>query len=153
MKEVTRAYEQQDLARLMQLENLHEASGPVDATSGSSEERLQKLEGAVSELRRQLRELSKVIRGVRGSEHSELARQLESGGSLGEFLQAAERELAGLAALREHLTRLLDGRLSWQDFVDAADARAISFEMTRASSDEREPAAAARRRRRKVRVA
>lgn len=125
MKELTRAYEAQDLARLMELEQLHEASAPLTAPGASEEDRLKRLSAAVSELRRQQRELSKLVRGVRDSGHSRIASALSSGEldpSFEELVRAVELELEALGALRAHVTGFVARRSSARQFVEGLRA-------------------------------
>jgi hypothetical protein len=120
MKQVTRAYEEQDLARLMEIEKLYATSVSFDTAESFSAEQSSKLEAAVVELRRQLRELSKHVREIKNSEHHRIARDLERGepsASLDEVVRGARFEIRMLRNLHEHVRAFAQGRIGYRDFV------------------------------------
>ncbi|HET9956342.1 MAG TPA: hypothetical protein VFQ61_17660 [Polyangiaceae bacterium] len=117
MKEVTRAYEEGDLARLMQIEASLVNGGP-DVTAGpASEVRAQRLNKLIEELKTQLRELSKQVRELRRASREFVFAGGRKGISAAEALELAERELGLLREIHEYVLAFSERRMSLHEFM------------------------------------
>ena len=148
MKEVTRAYEEGDMARLIELENAWQAEQAVSVT-GDSVQRCLELTRINRELLNQVRELTRQIRDAK-----QAAREATFGMPPSALVDQASTELDELEALcnllkgfrdgKVSLTQVLRGAWSSQETEDAEEALlALLFD------DFDEPPAPARPRRRK----
>jgi hypothetical protein len=108
MKQVTRAYEEGDLARLVELENAwqsEEASSVADP-----EQRCRELERTNRELLDQVRSLTRQLR-----DHKRAAREESIGLPPRELVEQAKQELDDIEALCELLGQFRDGRITFAD--------------------------------------
>jgi hypothetical protein len=124
MKEVTRAYESGDLARLMEIEKRWSASAEVES-AGAEGAVEAALERTVAELKRQLGELFAEIRALKRSDPYRAAQHLRRVAATGvdaaeAFVVSAERDLARLSDIRNCLHAFVAGRLSWDDLLSTA---------------------------------
>ncbi len=124
MKEVTRAYEEGDLARLLEIEKQQAARGAVDVSRAAreGEERIGRLERLITELRAQLSALLKSLRELKHSEPYRMMQELERARRQGsdpvtQIAAEAEGELAELRAIRDHVTAFAAGKIDWQAFL------------------------------------
>jgi len=138
MKEVTRAYAEEDLARLVEIDRSWLAQNPEGDAALDLERRAAALVAANRELRRQLRaltarlrELEEVLPGVsrRGKRPPNAAEIAAT------TLQALEQELADLERMRDAARDLFQGRSSVFEFLtgprrpaDAPDPLGERFE-------------------------
>jgi hypothetical protein len=136
MKEVTRAYHEGDLARLLEIERAWGAGALVASGPDDLERLCATIERTNEELRAQLRTLARELQELRrsdaGTGHAQAPRLArEHGGDLGSALEAQARsELEELRRLRDFVKRMRDGQMSIEEFLagpDAADA-AQAFE-------------------------
>jgi hypothetical protein len=97
MKEVTRAYEAGDLARLLELESTWQ-NERVLAGEGDAEARCRELERINRELLKQVRHLTRELRDVK--------RDARSPGPLPRVVERATRELAELTSIRDFVSSL-----------------------------------------------
>jgi hypothetical protein len=120
MKEVTRAYADEDLAKLVEIERTWLVPSPEGDAADDLERRAELLVKANRELRRQLRaltarlsELEEVLPGVsrRGKRPPNAAEIAAT------TIEALERELTGLERLRDAARDLLAGRSSVFEFL------------------------------------
>jgi hypothetical protein len=124
MKEVTRAYESGDLARLMEIEKCWSAFAEVDAadTEGAVEKALER---TVAELESQLREVAAELKALKRSDPYRAAQHLRRVAATGvdpaeAFVVTAERDLDRLSDIRNCLHAFVAGRLSWDDLLSTA---------------------------------
>lgn len=111
MKQVTQAYEDGDLARLVELETAWGTGQNLPA--GSDEEaRCRELERVIRELRTQANELRRELRQL---EHSTPLSLLET--SSDDLATEAEAELRELEGLRDFVAAFRDGKVSLADFI------------------------------------
>ncbi|MDF3069147.1 MAG: heat shock protein DnaJ-like protein [Polyangiaceae bacterium] len=112
MKQVTRAYEDGDLARLIELESAWQSEQAVTG-SGDSEERCRELERLNRELLDQLREVTRQLRDAkRELAESELSYPPE------DIVELAHLELDDVEGICELLRSFRDGRISISDLTD-----------------------------------
>lgn len=112
MKEATRAYEDGDFARLLELEK-HWQAGGESAAATDEGRRCAELEQTLRELTRQARELTAELRYVRRQAREDLL-----GVPLDELLLGAEDELKELEQVRDSTRAFRDGKLSLRQFLD-----------------------------------
>ncbi len=124
MKEVTRAYQDGDLAHLLELEKVWLAGTFPDPSydEDETERRCSSLEQTNRELRRQLKELDARMRELRRSAPAELATALGLGGGhgddqLGGLLSSLESEVESLRETREFVQSFVDGKITCAQFV------------------------------------
>ncbi len=110
MKELTLAYEQGDLARLLELESAWQTER-VLAGEGDAEARCRELERINRELLNQVRQLTRELRDVKQS-----AREA-SFGPLDRVLEQAGRELDGFASICEFVRKFRDGKSTLAEFA------------------------------------
>lgn len=112
MKQVTRAYEDGDLARLIELESAWQSEQAVSG-SGDPELRCRELERLNRELLDQLREVTRQLRDAkRELAESELSYPPE------DIVELAHLELDDVEGICELLRRFRDGRISISDLTD-----------------------------------
>lgn len=123
MKEVTRAYESGDVARLVEIERHWLAQSAAPERENDIERRVTELLSANKELRRQLRgltaelkELKQSVPGLaaprrRGARSSAMRAELD------EMVEQMERELTELRGLRDFARRFADGEISVTEFL------------------------------------
>jgi hypothetical protein len=128
MKEVTRAYEDGDLARLIELENAWR-SAQVIGQSTDPEARCSELLRLNRELLKQVRELTRQIRDIKRE-----ARDASSGVPAEELAAQASHELEELAAVYAVLRDFRDGKLSLADLLRDEPSRAPKRPRSRAAA-------------------
>lgn len=123
MKEVTRAYRDGDLARLLELENawLTEEKAPVDAAD-ETDRRCANLERTNRELKTQLRELEDELRELKNSLPALAADELGLRGKNGAarveaMIAEAEVGINGLRQLRDFVSSFVDGEITLDEFM------------------------------------
>jgi hypothetical protein len=116
MKEVTRAYEDGDLARLVELERTWQGEQTV-VESADSLTRCRELERLNHELLKQVRELTRRLRDAKQE-----AREASYGLPADELLEQASRELDGLEIVHDFLCRFRDGKLSLSELSQGPHA-------------------------------
>jgi len=124
MKEVTRAYETGDVARLVELDRTWLAATPARAQGEDVARRTAELIQANKELRRQLRALTAQLKELKqsvpgaGSVKQRGARAQGAQASHGEHVaREMERELAQLQTLRDFAQRFLEDEISITEFL------------------------------------
>ena len=111
LKLATQAYEQGDLARLLELEAAWQRDQSLPLT-GTAEARCRELELVIRELRAQSSQLQRELRAARAS----ATLTLESEPIL-EALTEAQHDVEQLAAIRDFIARFRDGKISLAEFV------------------------------------
>lgn len=122
MKEVTRAYESGDVARLVEIERTWLARAPVHEREADLTLRISEMLSANKELRRQLRaltaELKELKQSVPGlSVPRRRGKASAARSELDELIGQAERELGELRQLRDFARRFADGKMSITEFL------------------------------------
>jgi hypothetical protein len=125
MKDVTRAYEAGDVARLLELERAHLAC-EAHALEPELCVRVARVQAAIKELRRQLRELTAACKLARqalpvtleGRRKDDAAIQRE----LDQLVQQVECELEGLRKMRDFVGRFCDGKMGLREFLAGPEA-------------------------------
>jgi hypothetical protein len=111
MKQVTRAYEEGDLARLIEIESTWQGQqAPTGA--GDSEVRCRELERINRELLDQVRELTRELRDIKRD-----AREASFGLSPDELAEQAGRELDDFEGVCEFLRKFRDGKITLAELV------------------------------------
>ncbi|MEW5847509.1 MAG: hypothetical protein AB2A00_01800 [Myxococcota bacterium] len=118
MKEVTAAYHEGDLARLLRVEaSLAKGDIPSAPPSADEEERrCEALERMNAELRRQLRGLQKELRHLRHAPELGLARDFAGDEGIDALLNEATEELDDLRLIRDFVKEFRDGRITLAQF-------------------------------------
>jgi hypothetical protein len=116
MKEVTRAYEDGDLARLVELERTWQGEQAVAETADSLT-RCRELERLNHELLKQVRELTRRLRDAKQE-----ARDASHGLPPDELVEQAGRELDGLEIVHDFLCRFRDGKLTLSELSQGPHA-------------------------------
>jgi exonuclease VII small subunit len=119
MKEVTRAYEEGNLARLLEIEQLWLSGGKVRSGQSDDATRCSELERIVSELKAQMQALEGALRDLRKA--SPLAQMF------GLRRASAAAQLEQLEALVVAATEELEPIRRLRDFVQAFSGRKISL--------------------------
>jgi hypothetical protein len=130
MKEVTRAYQDGDLARLLELENawLAEEKAPV-ATHDETERRCANLERTNRELKKQLREIESELRELKSSlpvlaaDHLGL-RGKDSADRVETLIAETKVSVDGLHQLRDFARSFVDGKITLDEFMVGPDGGA-----------------------------
>lgn len=122
MKEVTRAYEGRDVARLVEIERTWLAQAPVPDRELDVARRITELLSANKELRRQLRALTAELKELKQSlPCSPSTRRRGKAGErrseVDELIEQAERELGELRQLRDFAQRFVDGHIHITEFL------------------------------------
>ncbi len=119
MKDVTRAYERGDLARLVEIERDLLVVAPRESDEDEAKRQLAALLEENRALRRQLRELSAEYKALRDSAPGGgRGREPQGLGEETELLFAGlEQELRYLGLFRDHARRLAEGRIGVADFL------------------------------------
>jgi hypothetical protein len=112
MKEATRAYEDGDLARLLELEKAWQLGMSAPSNANEQGQRCAELEQTLRELRRQLRELRSELRTVR-----ERMREDMLGGPLDELTASAAEELEDFVRIRDFVRDFRDGKITLKQFA------------------------------------
>ncbi|HKY39598.1 MAG TPA: J domain-containing protein [Polyangiaceae bacterium] len=111
MKEVTRAYEEGDLARLIELESTWQ-SQQAPTGAADSEVRCRELERINRELLDQVRELTRQLRDIKRD-----AREASFGLSLDELVEQAGRELDDFQGICEFVRKFRNGKITLAELV------------------------------------
>jgi hypothetical protein len=134
MKEVTRAYQDGDLARLLELEKawLAEEKTPA-AAHDETERRCANLERTNRELKRQLRELDSELRELKNSlpvlAADELGlRSKDSAARVEVMIAETEVGINGLRQLRDFVRSFADGKITLDEFMLGPDGGSDSGE-------------------------
>jgi hypothetical protein len=114
MKEATRAYEDGDLARLLELEG-EWRNARAGAAAGDSLARCHELEGINRELLKQIRSLTRRLRDAKRDARAELRGRLPG--------EQATFELDALQQIHEYLRRFRDGKLTPSESTAAPTGR------------------------------
>lgn len=123
MKEVTRAYESGDVARLVEIERSWLAQGAAPERETDIARRIGELLSANKELRRQLRSLTAELKEIKqsvpglASPRRRGARPRAMRAELDEMVEQMERELAELRGMRDFARRFADGEISVTEFL------------------------------------
>lgn len=121
MKEVNRAYEAGDLARLLELERSWAASLAPAASDGDGERRCEFLARANQTLRRQLKTLRQQARALTDSMPGQLVNRFKrvrrGDDAVAELIAEGEQELTHLTAIRDHVRGFRDRRVSLADLL------------------------------------
>lgn len=123
MKEVTRAYESGDVARLVEIERTWLAQAPLPERELDVARRIAELLSANKELRRQLRALTAELKEIKQSVPGMSAPRRRGGrasparSEVDQMIAQIERELGDLRALREFTQRFADGDMSVTEFL------------------------------------
>jgi hypothetical protein len=122
MKEVTRAYESRDVARLVEIERTWLAQAPAPDRELDIARRITELLSANKELRRQLRALTAELKELKQSLPSSSAPRRRGKASsprseLDELIEQAQHELDELRQLRDFAQRFADGDMSITEFL------------------------------------
>jgi vacuolar-type H+-ATPase subunit I/STV1 len=122
MKEVTRAYEARDVARLVEIERTWLAQSPAPDRELDVARRITELLSANKELRRQLRALTAELKELKQSLPSSPVPRRRGKASarrseVDELIEQAERELDELRQLRDFAQRFADGHVSITEFL------------------------------------
>jgi hypothetical protein len=122
MKEVTRAYESRDVARLVEIERAWLARAPAPDRELDIARRITELLGANKELRRQLRALTAELKELKQSVPvSSTPRRRGKPNALraevDELIEQAQREIDELRLLRDFAQRFADGHMSITEFL------------------------------------
>jgi hypothetical protein len=123
MKEVTRAYESGDVARLVEIERTWLAQAPVPEHELDVGRRVSELLAANKELRRQLRALTAELKELKQSvvgmsaPRRRGARTPSPRSEVDEMVALMERELGELEAVRVFAQRFADGEIGITEFL------------------------------------
>lgn len=122
MKEVTRAYESRDVARLVEIERTWLAPAPAPERELDVVRRITELLAANKELRRQLRALTAELKELKQSGPiSPVPRRRGKSNPLraevDEVIEQAQREVDELRQLRDFAQRFADGDMSITEFL------------------------------------
>lgn len=124
MKEVTRAYETGDVARLVEIEREWLAAVPVRDHEDELGRRVAQLLQANKELRRQLRALTAELKELKHSVPGMAPARRRGGGApfnptaqVQRAIEEMERELGQLQLLRDFAQSFLDGEISLTEFL------------------------------------
>lgn len=120
MKQATRAYEDGDLARLVQLESAWQSEKALEDT-GDPDVRCRELERINRELLTQLREVTRQLRDAKYD-----LRDATMAYPPDELVELANAELDDMEAICEHVRRFRDGKISLQDLAYGPLPRARS---------------------------
>jgi len=123
MKQATQAYEQGDLARLLELEKAWQSRQTLPPR-GSDEARCRELELVTRELRAQARQLQAELRSLK--ESSSLT---PLGTPLEQAVEEAQAELQQLEAMRNFVLSFRDGKISLTTFVDGPESFPMDEEL------------------------
>jgi hypothetical protein len=124
MKQVTVAYGNGDLARLLELERTWAVAAGRGHSTDDIERRAAEVERLNAELRAQLTRLDRELRVLRRSPHGAMAKDLaanrRNGGEdpLATLAQGAQEELAHLRTMRDHIRSFRDRKISLAAFLD-----------------------------------
>lgn len=112
MKEATRAYEDGDLARLLELEKAWQSGAVAPAGANDDGRRCEELERTIRELTRQSRELNRELRDVKQSVREDMLDVPPES-----VVAQAEDELKDLELIREFVKGYRDGKVTLAEFL------------------------------------
>jgi hypothetical protein len=127
MKEVTRAYQEGDLARLIELEKAWHVGETTDLGSDTdeTEQRCANLERTNRELKRQSKELDARLREIKRSAPVEIAAFLGLGDKNArpdDIVALIQHELESLQQLRDFVRSFHDGKITLDAFIAGPEA-------------------------------
>ncbi len=114
MKELTRAFDAGDLARLLDLERLWSAGDQRSAPDDDEDGQLARIEAANRELRSQLKALQRDLRQLRRASPQAAFMGLP----IDAVLEVGEADVTQLEAVRDFVASFRDGKVSLKDFVN-----------------------------------
>jgi hypothetical protein len=123
MKEVTRAYEEGNLARLLEIEQLWLSGSDVNRNNSDETAQLRELERRISELRQQQKELSTALKELRNSSPlseffgTRRVNQAVQKEQLEALLNAASEELEPLRQIRDFVRAFSEKKISLAEFM------------------------------------
>ncbi len=119
MKQVTVAYQDGDLARLVEIERAWATSEapPPDAADEAVDRHVAARERTNAELRTQLRALDRELRALRASAEGKLAKEVKRHGD-GELAAEADQELRSMRQVRDFVRAFRDGQISLEELLD-----------------------------------
>ena len=123
MKQATQAYEQGDLARLLELEKAWQSRQSLPPRE-SDEARCRQLELVTRELRAQARQLQAELRALKDSSSSN-----PLGTPLEQAVEEAQAELEQLEAMRNFVLGFRDGKISLTTFVEGPKSFPVDEEL------------------------
>jgi hypothetical protein len=123
MKEVTRAYEDGDFARLIEIEQLWMAGGNVDATTNDAAAKRAVLEQTIKELQSQLKAVTSELRFVRASSPlrelfgSSRRRRVDDQGPIDAMVASANEDLERMRQMLEFVRAFSERKISLAEFM------------------------------------
>src|SRR5664280_1368904 len=123
MKEVTRAYEDGDFARLIEIEQLWLTSGHVDSASNDEAAKCAAIERTIQELQSQLKAVASELKAVRQNSPlrtifgNRRAPRSDNGGPMETMLAAAEAELEPLRQMLNFVRSFSERKISLAEFL------------------------------------
>ena len=123
MMEVTRAYEEGDFARLIEIEQQWMTGGNVDSATHDETAKRAALERTIKELQSQLKAVTSELRSVRassplrelfGNPHQ---RHANSQGPINAMLAAANEDLDRMRQMRDFVRAFNEGKISLAQFI------------------------------------
>lgn len=123
MKEVTRAYEEGDFARLIEIEQQWLASNHVDSAANDEAAKCAALERTILELQSQLKAVASELKAVRQSSPlraifgNRRANRSAAGGPMEAMLAAAEAELEPLRQILNFVRSFSERKISLAEFL------------------------------------
>lgn len=123
MKQVTVAYQDGDLARLVEIERAWASSeaAPPDDGDEAIDRQVAARERTNAELRTQLRSLERELRALRASAEGKLAKEVQRHGD-GDYLTPiaaeADEELRSMRQVRDFIRAFRDGQISLEELLD-----------------------------------
>lgn len=130
MKDITRAYESGDVARLLEIERTWLAQLPLGEDDGALARRIASLLGANTELRRQLRTLTAQLKALKAMLPRAPSKRRRSTSALFEvtaeerIAQDIERELAHVRRMRDHARKFADDEIDIETFLRGPESEA-----------------------------
>jgi predicted nucleic acid-binding Zn-ribbon protein len=126
MKEVTRAYQEGDLARLLEIEKEQASLGGGASSAAPVDEKVSLLERVISDLKDQLTKLHGSLRSLKRSESYRMMQDIHRARALGvdpfaEALRDGRAELLVLESVRDHVRSFIAGKIGWAAFVEGPE--------------------------------
>ncbi len=120
MKEVTSAYHQGDLARLLDLERALK-NGVSAGAPETAERRCEKVSEEIQELRVQLREIERAMRALKKDPAIKMAAQFTRGAAGALLIEEARQEATTLGKILDFVRSFQQGAIPLADFLDGPD--------------------------------
>ena len=123
MKEVTRAYEDGDFARLIEIEQLWMASGHVESGGNDEAAKRAALERTIKELQSQLKAVTSELRFVRASSPlrelfgSSRRRRVDDQGPIDAMVASANEDLERMRQMRDFVRAFSERKISLAEFM------------------------------------